>query len=257
MEIPSHDALGNELARRLRGVNRMTRDDIIQAMGNPPNPDRVPQRIWDQLERETEEEAASILFLIFLASANFHAFGKEAGPNSRQGQIAGSQVDNLEGLGRTFSAARAASVAQSVRRSAQARFATLRRRYQDRPQAPRRMQITVDAEVVVGEAAARSVAQTETTVAQSAGGEAGIDLAGGKSLEDLWITEADNRVCPVCSPLHRTKRATWKDTRPDGPPAHPRCRCFILYENRQVVGESKLRSWKRRFSRFLRKRSQT
>ena len=245
MEIPSHDRLSNELRVRLEDANRTTRDAIIQAMGTPPNPERVPQRLWDELERQIEEDLAAILFLIFLASANFHAFGRERGPTSRQSQLSGAAGGGLDGQARTYAAARAASLSRTISQSAQARMQTLRRQYQERAEPPTKMEVVADVEVVIGKAAATAAATTETTQAQSAGGEAGIDLAGGISTDDLWITEADNRVCPVCSPLHRTRRPTWSSEFPEGPPAHVRCRCFILYANRAVVGESKARAWLR------------
>ena len=43
----------------------------------------------------------------------------------------------------------------------------------------------------------------------------------------IWLTAADERVCGVCGPLHR--RIFPIDQVPfGGPPAHPRCRCFIV-----------------------------
>jgi len=42
----------------------------------------------------------------------------------------------------------------------------------------------------------------------------------------MWLAAADERVCPICGVLHR--RIFPIDQIPfGGPPAHPRCRCFI------------------------------
>lgn len=44
-----------------------------------------------------------------------------------------------------------------------------------------------------------------------------------------WNTARDELVCPICGPLHRTV-ADMDGTFPggfDGPPAHPRCRCWV------------------------------
>ncbi|KKN80776.1 hypothetical protein LCGC14_0325820 [marine sediment metagenome] len=46
----------------------------------------------------------------------------------------------------------------------------------------------------------------------------------------FWYTEADERVCPVCAPLHATEREFWQQSIPEGPPAHPRCRCHLTFK---------------------------
>jgi hypothetical protein len=45
---------------------------------------------------------------------------------------------------------------------------------------------------------------------------------------ELWITEADSKVCPLCRPLARRPAAEWERDYPLGPPAHPNCRCDTL-----------------------------
>jgi hypothetical protein len=88
-------------------------------------------------------------------------------------------------------------------------------------------------EVVVralGPNRASDIAATETTVATSAGGERAVVLTVGTSVMDLWITEQDGKVCPICAPLHEAKRDVWERQFPMGPPGHPNCRCWISYE---------------------------
>jgi len=43
----------------------------------------------------------------------------------------------------------------------------------------------------------------------------------------IWYTQADERVCPVCAPLHGKKQDVWEQQFPSGPPAHVRCRCGL------------------------------
>jgi hypothetical protein len=50
-------------------------------------------------------------------------------------------------------------------------------------------------------------------------------LASGLVMRKWWITKADERVCPICGPLHEQPETTWAFTFPDGPPAHVNCRC--------------------------------
>lgn len=80
---------------------------------------------------------------------------------------------------------------------------------------------------------AEAIAITEITAAQTAGGEyAATEYVAvtGISLNAVWITERDSRVCPICNPLQGTKRDVWSMRFPNGPPAHPRCRCVIVHQ---------------------------
>ena len=42
-----------------------------------------------------------------------------------------------------------------------------------------------------------------------------------------WVTYRDDRVCPICGPLHNTYEDAWQLEFPDGPPAHVNCRCWL------------------------------
>jgi hypothetical protein len=42
----------------------------------------------------------------------------------------------------------------------------------------------------------------------------------------FWFTKLDERVCPICEPRHmRPRGVNWEAP----PPAHPRCRCEVIY----------------------------
>lgn len=43
----------------------------------------------------------------------------------------------------------------------------------------------------------------------------------------VWQTNRDEMVCPICGPRHDQPRGTNWD---EPPPAHPRCRCWIVHE---------------------------
>lgn len=78
---------------------------------------------------------------------------------------------------------------------------------------------------------AETVAITETTTAISLGERDVVDRMKelGVEIDALWITKQDERVCPVCGPLHNQSMSQWENDFPVGPPAHPRCRCFMIY----------------------------
>lgn len=86
-----------------------------------------------------------------------------------------------------------------------------------------------------GETRARLIAETETTRAFAEGNLAAWRQSGVIKRK-RWNTANDEIVCPICGPLHNTV-VDMDNTFPgnlDGPPAHPRCRCWVT----PVVGES-------------------
>jgi len=50
-----------------------------------------------------------------------------------------------------------------------------------------------------------------------------------KVLRSVWYTALDERVCPICEPLHGLGKEEWGKAFPLGPPAHPRCRCSLQW----------------------------
>lgn len=89
-----------------------------------------------------------------------------------------------------------------------------------------------DPATVFSEQRAETIAVTETTSAITRGEAevAGdIETKTGKVLEPFWQTARDAKVCPVCAPLNGTPRDVWGGDHPAGPPAHPNCRCNLIY----------------------------
>lgn len=92
-----------------------------------------------------------------------------------------------------------------------------------------------------GPVRADMIATTEVTRASVEGErEIARELgAQGVRMVEIWQTNNDEMVCPVCGPRHGvvkgegTGMAYW--TEADGPPAHPRCRCWINHELRKVT----------------------
>ena len=77
---------------------------------------------------------------------------------------------------------------------------------------------------------AMTVGVTETTVLASRGYVDAVDQTAaklGKLFEMWWVTAKDDRVCPICGPLHARPRRAWSEAFPQGPPAHPNCRCTL------------------------------
>jgi hypothetical protein len=76
---------------------------------------------------------------------------------------------------------------------------------------------------------AESIAITEVTNASSAATSATQDWLAERGLVfvRMWRTNNDEKTCPVCGPLNGKPEREWVDRFPDGPAAHPRCRCFV------------------------------
>lgn len=105
------------------------------------------------------------------------------------------------------------------------------------------------ADTIFGEERAARFVVTEVSQAASTGGEFAKLALGEWSQDDLWFTAMDERVCAYCGPLHLQPRSRWLQIyqnsilpahpefavygEPERTPAHPNCRCFILY-----LGES-------------------
>lgn len=81
---------------------------------------------------------------------------------------------------------------------------------------------------------ADTIATTEVTRA-SVEGERVVarELSGqGIQMVEVWQTNNDEIVCPVCGPRHgKANGDGWTEN--DGPPAHPRCRCWVTHELRR------------------------
>lgn len=75
---------------------------------------------------------------------------------------------------------------------------------------------------------ARTIAVTETTRA-FAQGNIEAWQASGVVKKHEWVTSNDERVCPICGPLHGRIVAIGEEFAPGitAPPAHPRCRCGL------------------------------
>lgn len=79
---------------------------------------------------------------------------------------------------------------------------------------------------------AEAIAITETTNASSAGinGTQRALAEAGVTMRRIWRTVGDDLTCPICGPLDGTPEEEWIERYPNGPAAHPRCRCATTLE---------------------------
>ena len=82
-------------------------------------------------------------------------------------------------------------------------------------------------EPTFGKRRASMIATTEITRAYSQAAQIVHDqmTQSGIASAQQWVTWRDDRVCPICAPLHNS--FDWSTEIPDGPPAHVNCRCWL------------------------------
>ena len=194
--------------RRLGLLAGRHRRELIEMAGDPPDLSKVPPEWFDRVRLETEAELLAILLIIFVIAATAH------GADSGQAQSRG-----LEWATQT-ARERSTAWAQGTR-DAVAKLATV----PDLDAATLRD----SAGTALGPGRVEGEVITQTTVATSAGSEFAATSAGLVDQRDIWRTEKDAKVCPICRPLDGTARTVWAQKFPSGPPAHPRCRCEIDY----------------------------
>ena len=92
---------------------------------------------------------------------------------------------------------------------------------------------------------ARMIAVTEVTRAYSEGNAVAWKESGVTEGRE-WLTSVDERVCPICGPLHGQVKPWGEQFESrggsfDGPPAHPRCRCdtapVVIGDVMEAIGD--------------------
>lgn len=82
-------------------------------------------------------------------------------------------------------------------------------------------------EPVFGKRRAEMIATTEITRAYSQAAHITQMEMQQRGIEtrEQWVTWRDDRVCPICAPLHNS--FDWQSSFVYGPPAHVNCRCWL------------------------------
>jgi hypothetical protein len=263
MELPQRLELETKFGNRMYRLHARHRDELRTLLDGDPNAP-IPYTFWDRVRRENETELVAILLLLFGISANYHV--------TAGGYRYAPLKDVIELRGRFWAASRGQLVGNAMANTAQKRLTNVVQKLQAaRPQPELitqvRQAVLVPAEVptiappepetfpeldfdeeldkaiddIFSRAHADFVAMSETTAAQSAGGEEGVRLTVGTSILDRWRTNpgrlpgalklSKTGPCPICKPMDSVRRLGWIDPRGPGPWIHPGCVCDILYHN--------------------------
>lgn len=213
-DLPHRSAHEAALAEALGRLGASRRRKLLALLGDPPDLQRVPPEFWASVELETEQALAERLAVVYLLMSQGLRLPEAVLPRATLAQDAavwGRQEAQL--IATDYAGTSRDWVADIV----------------STPGAtPLRERLTS----VFGPTRAEGLATTQTTRAATAGERGALDrwerVTGAVSTA-TWQTELDGAVCPICRPLQGTEEL-WREKVPAGPPAHPRCRCWLQWQ---------------------------
>ena len=209
-----------QLARAIAGLSSRQRISLLRIMGDPPKLENVPPEYWNGQFTEWMGVMTPELESIFVDSAEL-MIADFPGLGVDWNMVNQSAADWARRYGSTLVRDIDARTLQGVRDAVGDFYEQGLTLGQLREKLGR----------WYGPNRASTLATTETTRA-AVEGERGItdDLARqGIVMVEVWQTNNDELVCPLCGPHHgKTEGDGW--TRGDGPPAHPNCRCWTTHE---------------------------
>lgn len=156
-------------------------------------------------------------------------------PKANQAEIFGADwtlinqavLDWILGGGGAFGAGYGNGLAAAIARTSEELIRTLIAEWIENGLSLRELILGLE-EVVFSRERAEMIAVTEVTRAYAEGNTAAWQ-ATGIITQRQWQTAADERVCPICGPLQGVVVGMDEPFPGDlpGPPAHPRCRCWL------------------------------
>jgi hypothetical protein len=218
-DIPNRDELERILARKLGGLNRRQLGKLLELMGDPPKIENVPLSFWDDAGKELAQVVTPFSERVYLESAERMLESVPIGVDwSLVNEAASSWA-------RQYSYELVGGINDTSRRAvgqAVANFYDQGLTMGDLRGRLGRIFSPVRADMIAQTEVTRAAAEGEREVVAEIAKE-------GIRMVEVWQTSNDELVCPICGPRHGKKVGDgW--TRNQGPPAHPRCRCWINHE---------------------------
>ncbi len=217
--IPWEQKFADAVHRQLNG----SLDALMRYLGDPPDPSNVPESFWRAIGQELKPVILKSLTDIYLESARalYDELAQQAAFEFSWGLVDKGAANwatrytdqlvkdlyqtNIDGTGALVNLYHTEGWTMG---DLEARLAEL-----------------------FGRGRAELIATTEVTRA-AVEGERGtvdeIESETGWNLPEVWQTEKDELVCDICGPLDGLEKGDgWDES--DGPPAHPRCRCWTIH----------------------------
>lgn len=262
MHLPQRDTAIDALKLSINDLTKRHRRELTHLLGKPPRFSNVPASFWQEAREEMERELAASLALLFLAAVDHH----------------GGDVDAVDAASKVHAAERAALQGQRYGDAIESRLENLLAGYPGDPAAPaggdglkgrigsspnapdRTTTREIDLDQVLAdmaatfEAQAERIAASETTNAETAGGDAAqVTKFGDVSQDDIWRahpSRTKSGSCGRCLRLDGVKRKQWGEVDADaagGPILHEHCACTIEYVQQgqqSQLRESKEGDWR-------------
>lgn len=213
-DVPNRDELEAELARKLGRLLHAQMGRLLELMGDPPRIENVPQSFWDETGVEFSDTLRPFLERLYLDQAGRMLeetpLGVEWSLINRRATDWARQYtfDLVRGLNDTTRGTLQRAVSNY---------------FEDALTIGQLEDMLLPS---FGPIRAEMISVTEITRA-SAQGEVALVAElreSGIEMVEVWQTNADELVCPICGPLNGKKKGDGWDIEP---PAHPRCRCWI------------------------------
>lgn len=235
-DIPNRSDREAQVETLLRRAIGRSRQELIDALGSPPNVSNIPDRVWEQIRQDVADDTRRVIAVMLLLSIRRM--------NDQIGEFTIPPADAARRAA-DYAERRSATLADSVVSTYRDRLRTAVTEAKNRIDAGE-SRSTVERELrqrarEIGVEQAVNGGVTETTAANTAGelfyrdefeSELGIELIG------TWHTEGDGHVCELCSPLDETTNDEWEQEYPMGPPQpHPQCRCWITWQAAETLEE--------------------
>ena len=235
------DKLGPTHRRRLR--------DAMERYGSAR---AIPPEVWDSIKRDVDQQAAAILFLLFMGgySTERRRIERQLSKDQR-GLVAPIDEDRLRASAATAAARASTIVADdyvaAIRGKLEATIDDKAEEINQLPPRERARTVRQEIEAAVGADAAQSAVVTNTTRGMTAAqGSAADDIARQANVRmvAVWKREKRSSSCNVCRALDGKTVDQWDavldaNNASDyfrsqialsiGPPVHNHCQCSVTY----------------------------
>lgn len=246
--ITDRDSITGDERKRIESLNEKQGAEFRRLLGNPPDPANVPQSFWDDVEKQTEEELAGLLLLLFMTSFNGHADWSDYAPKDAEDRknppedFTKKVEATRDKISKQWTGARAKEVAKGIVKRSKEMADTAERDWKIRIKADKEIpddEVDALTDRIFGPRRTDAIIQTEGNTAVVEGGDAGVAAASkqvGYTLEAYWAhsgrrprghCNAAISPCPICSPFEGLPESQWNGLRPGY--CHPHCDCYIVY----------------------------
>lgn len=219
MDLARRGEYERDLARVMGRTLRQQYNAVMDALGDNPSLDKLTPALFEAMKNALQAAIRPLLERVY--RDHVEALTKTPPKRVKQGGI-GIEWGLVNERAAEWASGYSLNIAGRIVNTTQK---TLRKQVADFFQDERTLKDLRDTlSPLFGPVRADLIGTTEITVAASAGEaffEGELNRLGLKTTQ-IWQTENDDLVCPICGPRHGKKRG---DGWTEPPPAHGRCRC--------------------------------